>query len=148
MHVADVHQESIKVAAIRDQSVRGVQARCVELKGGIDKEMVCIDAQRGVLLLRETQTLCHTIAALGKERSDLLVLPFCLAGVIHGKTEELWFLTRLFHHRHEASNGPAMIQHAKTFDITSVNPSLVRSSTAAQTPAQAKIIARRLSFAL
>jgi len=56
MHVGEIRQESIKVAAIRDQSVQGVQARCVELKGdnnNIGKGKFCIDPQRGVLLLRE-----------------------------------------------------------------------------------------------
>lgn len=54
----DVRQEHIKVAAIRDQTVEGVQARCVELKGtSFGNETLCIDAQSGVLLLKKTPTL-------------------------------------------------------------------------------------------
>lgn len=54
-----LHQEAaIKVAAIRDQSVRGVQARCIELRGGsLGKETLCVDAQMGVLLQRASPTL-------------------------------------------------------------------------------------------
>src|ERR1700693_2667118 len=60
--------------------------------GGIEKIVGVVDGAR-----------CHTIAALGKKRRELLVLLFCLAGVVHGKTDELWFLTRSSHQRHEAS---------------------------------------------
>jgi len=59
--------------------------------GGIEKVVGVLDGAR-----------CHTIAALGEERRDLLVLLFCLAGVVQGETEERWLLTRLFHQRHEA----------------------------------------------
>jgi len=58
LQLRDVRQGPIKVAAIRDQTVEGVQARCVELKdNGIGKETLCIDAQSGVLLLKKTPTL-------------------------------------------------------------------------------------------
>lgn len=49
---------SIKVASMRDQTVAGVQARCVELKYyNMGKEKLCIDAHVGVLLLKETPTI-------------------------------------------------------------------------------------------
>lgn len=58
MHIAEVHQEpTIKVAGIRDEKVQGVQARCVEVRGGLGKETVCIDVQRGVLLEKKFPTL-------------------------------------------------------------------------------------------
>lgn len=58
LQVGAVNQEPIKITAIRDQSVQGVQARCVELKAiSMGKETLCIDGQRGVLLLTKTPTL-------------------------------------------------------------------------------------------
>ncbi len=47
--------------------------------GGIEKAVGVVDGAR-----------CHPIAALGEECRDLLVLLFCLAGVVRGETEELW----------------------------------------------------------
>ncbi len=62
MNVLTVHQEPIKVAAIRDQNIQGVKARCVELKEKrIGKETLCVDAQSGVLVLSNTPTM-----AMGK----------------------------------------------------------------------------------
>lgn len=55
MHLVGVHQEPIKVAAVREQSLQGVPARCVELKGA-DKETLCTDAQNGQLLLSRALT--------------------------------------------------------------------------------------------
>jgi len=58
MHIAEVHQEhDIKVGNIRDEKVQGVHARCVEVRGGLGKETLCIDVQRGVLLEKKTPTL-------------------------------------------------------------------------------------------
>jgi TonB family protein len=57
MHVGDIRQQAIKIAAIRDQNVQGVKARCVELKrGNVGNETLCIEPQKGVLLLRKTPT--------------------------------------------------------------------------------------------
>ncbi len=59
MQVGVVHQKPIKVAAIRDESVQGVPARCIELKAQqrLGKETLCVDAQSGVLLLSKTPSL-------------------------------------------------------------------------------------------
>jgi hypothetical protein len=58
MKVVTVHQEPIKVAAIRDQNIQGVKARCVELKNNrFGKETLCVDAQSGVLVLSNTPTM-------------------------------------------------------------------------------------------
>jgi len=59
MHVGSIrHELHSKVAAIREEIVQGVQARCIELKGGtLGNETFCIDAQRGVLLEQKSPTL-------------------------------------------------------------------------------------------
>jgi len=53
--------------------------------GGIEKAVGVVDGAR-----------CHTIAALGEECRDLLVLLFCLAGVVHGKRKNSGFLPACF----------------------------------------------------
>jgi hypothetical protein len=54
MRIGEFHQEPIKVAAIKDQSVQGILARCVELdRGSVGKETLCIEPRSGVLLFKE-----------------------------------------------------------------------------------------------
>lgn len=58
MHIVVLNQQPIKVAAIRDQTLQGSEARCVYLKpNDVGTETLCIDAQRGVLLLSKLPTL-------------------------------------------------------------------------------------------
>jgi Gram-negative bacterial TonB protein C-terminal len=57
MHIWEHQYPTIKVAAIRDENVRGVQARCIEVRGSLGKETLCVDVRSGVLLQRKIPTL-------------------------------------------------------------------------------------------
>lgn len=58
MRIRSIHQETIKVAALRDEIMQGLPVRCIELKANqFGKETLCVDSQRGVLLESKTPTL-------------------------------------------------------------------------------------------
>src|SRR5438309_12009213 len=112
MHIGEVHKEpTVKIAAIQDQSVRGVQARCIELRGGsLGKEILCIDALRGVLLQQKTPTLW-----MGKKSEY---------SCNYGEYEQ--FAGRMYPHHIQCTEGNHPGIDVKVLELTSV-PSLESS---------------------